>query len=271
MVTGANSGIGKHLALGIARTGGTVVMVCRDQSKGETAKEEIISGTGNKKVELMLADLSSLESVRKLARGYLATHDKLNLLVNNAGVIIGKHKITPEGLEETFVVNYLSHFLLTNLLLDTLKKSAPSRIVNVTSSAHYNGHMNFADLQGEKRYSAMNSYSNTKLAQVLFTYELARRLAGTGVTANAVHPGTVRTNWGDEAGILGIGIRMARPFMATPEKGAETPLHLATSKDVEGVTGKYFASKKEKKSSEESYREDVAEKLWDVSMKLCGL
>ena len=271
MVTGANSGIGKYVALGIARTGGTVVMVCRDHSKGETAKEEVIRGTGNKKVELMIADLASLESVRKLAREYLSTHNKLNVLVNNAGVIIGKRHVTSEGLEETFVTNYLSHFLLTNLLLDTLKRSAPSRIVNVTSSAHNDGHMNFADLQGERRYGAMNSYSQTKLAQVLFTYELARRLCGTGVTANAVHPGTVKTHWGDEAGILGIGIRMARPFMVAPEKGAETPLYVATSEHLEGITGRYFVSKKEKKSSEESNRNDVAAKLWDVSMKLCGL
>jgi len=271
MITGANSGIGKFVTMDLARTGGNVVMVCRNQAKGLATREEIKKKTGNEQLELMIADLSSLDSVRKLAMDYLATHDRLNILVNNAGTIIGKRNITSEGFEETFVTNYLSHFLLTNLLLDVLKKSAPSRIINVSSSAHHSGHMNFEDLQGEKRYSAMNSYSQSKLAQVLFTYELAERLAGTGVTVSAVHPGVVRSHWGDRAGILGIGIRIARPFMIAPEKGAQTPVYLATSKEVEGVSGKYFSSKKEKESSEESYRKDEAEKLWEVSLKLSGL
>jgi len=152
-----------------------------------------------------------------------------------------------------------------------LKKSAPSRIVNVSSDAHFSGHMDFDDLLGERKYGAMNSYCQSKLAQVLFTYALAEKLNGTGVTVNALHPGSVRTHWGDKAGILGIGIRIARPFMISAEKAAETPAYLASSQEVDGVSGKYFASKREKKSSEESYRKDESERLWDISMKLSGL
>jgi len=270
-VTGANSGIGKFVARDLARMGESVVMVCRNQTRGESARDEIRNETGNNQVDLMIADLSSLESVRKLAKDYTGSHDKLHVLVNNAGTILGKRNVTSEGLEETFVANYLSHFLLTNLLLDVLKKSAPSRIVNVSSDAHFNGHIEFDDLQGERKYGAMNSYCQSKLAQVLFTYALADRLKGTGVTVNVLHPGAVRTHWGDKAGALGIGIKIARPFMIGPEKGAETPFYLASSKEVEGVSGKFFASKKERKSSEESYKKEESEKLWEVSMKLSGL
>ena len=219
----------------------------------------------------MLADLSSLASVRKLADDFKKTHDRLHVLVNNAGLIMGKKMITVDNLETTFEVNYLSHFLLTMLLLDTLKVSAPSRIVNVSSSASLSGHIDFDDLQEKKGYSAMKSYSQSKLAQVLFTYELSRRLAGTGVTVNAVHPGVVRTRWGDEGGALGIGIRLGRPFMISPKKGAETPIYLASSPEVEGVTGKYLYKKKENQSSKESYDGDEAKRLWDVSLKLTGL
>jgi NAD(P)-dependent dehydrogenase (short-subunit alcohol dehydrogenase family) len=271
MITGANSGIGKEVALGLAQFGATTLLVCREQTKGEAARSEIIGKSGNKSVELMLADLSSLASVRKLADDFKKTHDRLNVLVNNAGLIMGKRVMTVDNLETTFEVNYLSHFLLTMLLLDTLKASSPSRVVNVTSSASLSGHIEFDDLQEMKGYSAMKSYSQSKLAQVLFTYELARRLAGTGVTVNAVHPGVVRTSWGDEGGALGIGIRLGRPFMISPKSGAETPIYLSSSAEVEGVTGKYFYKKRENQSSKESYDEDEAKRLWDVSLKLTGL
>ena len=271
MVTGANSGIGFVIARELAGMGCAVVLVCRNQSKGEMARDEINKATGNQSVDLMMADLASLNSVRKLAQDFKQKYQKLQILVNNAGLIIGKRVLTPDGLETTFEVNYLSHFLLTQLLLDTLKASAPSRIVNVSSEAHFSGHMNFNDLQEENGYSAMKSYCQSKLAQVLFTYELAERLKGTGVTVNCVHPGAVRTNWGDEAGALGIGIRIARPFMLSPEKGAETPVYVATSPDLEGVSAKYFSKKKDTKSSKESYVAGERKKLWDVSMKLSGL
>lgn len=271
MVTGANSGIGKVVAKELSRMGGRVTLVCRNQVKGEIARNEIENATGNKSVELMLADLSSLESVRALAKNYRGAHTELNVLVNNAGLIIGKRTATVDGLETTFVVNYLSHFLLTNLLLDLLSNSAPSRVVNVTSDAHFRGHMSLEDLQEVGNYGAMRAYCQSKLAQVLFTYELAERLKGSRVTVNCVHPGAVRTRWGDEAGALGIGIRIARPFMLSPERGAETPIYLASSPDVEGVTGKFFSKKKERQSSSESYDQTEWKKLWEVSMTLAGL
>jgi NAD(P)-dependent dehydrogenase (short-subunit alcohol dehydrogenase family) len=271
IVTGANSGIGKEISKGLARLGANVVMICRNKTRGEESKREIEESTGSKSIELILADLSSLDSVKSLTKEYLQKHDKLHVLMNNAGLILGKRSTTGEGLETTFVVNYLSHFLLTNLLLDELKGSAPSRIVNVTSDAHFGGHMGFDDLQVEKGYGASKAYAQSKLSQVLFTYELSERLKGTGVTVNCVHPGAVRTHWGDTAGALSIGIKIARPFLLSPEKGAETPLYLATSPDVAGVTGKFFAKKSERKSSKESYDRDEARRLWDISMKLSGL
>lgn len=271
IVTGANSGIGKVVARELGRQGATVTMVCRDQGKGEAAKKEIELATGSKSIELMIADLSSLESVRNLAKTYKEKHDKLHILVNNAGLLMGKREVTADGLETTFVVNYLSQFLLTNLLLDTLKASAPSRIVNVTSDAHYQGHIDFDDLEEEKKYSPMKSYSQSKLAQVLFTHELAEKLVGTGVTVNAVHPGVVRTNWGDEGGPMSIAIRLGRPFMLSPDKGAETPLYVATSPEVADISGKFFAKKKEKESSEESYNKAESKQLWEISAKLSGI
>ncbi|MHB8567369.1 MAG: SDR family oxidoreductase [Nitrososphaerales archaeon] len=271
LVTGANSGIGKAASNDLARMGATVVMVCRDESKGESARKEIMRETGNQSIELMIADFSSLESVRKLASDYRKNHDKLHVLLNNAGLILGRRIVTEDGLEETFEVNYLSHFLLTYLLLDTLKVSAPSRIVNISSSAHYSGHLDFQDLQGEKKYSPMKSYSQTKLAQVLFTRELAKRLDGTRVTANAVHPGAVRTNWGNEGGVLGIGIRIARPFLLSAKRGAETPVYVASAPELESVSGKYFSNKREEQSSSESYNDNEVKELWEISMKLAGL
>jgi NAD(P)-dependent dehydrogenase (short-subunit alcohol dehydrogenase family) len=272
MVTGANSGIGKVVSRELARMGANVIMVCRNESKGEAARSEVRGAAASSdSVELMLADLSSLASVRKLADEYRSKFDGLDVLVNNAGLIIGGRRVTPDGLEETFVVNYLSHFLLTNLLLDLLVKSAPSRVVNVTSSAHYSGHMDFDDLQGTKRYGAMRAYCQSKLAQVLFTHELSRRVKDKGVTVNCVHPGAVRTSWGDEAGVLGLGIRLARPFMISPERGAETVVYLASSPRVSDVSGEFFSKKKAQRSSEESYSDEEARRLWDESMKLSGL
>ena len=271
VVTGANSGIGFVVSTGLARLGSEVVMVCRDRAKGEAALAEIKRSTESGSVELLLADLASLQSVRELASEVLTAHERVQVLVNNAGVIIGRRTVTPDGLESTFVVNYLSHFLLTQLLLDRLRRSSPARIVNVSSSAHYRGKMDFQDLQEERGYGASKAYSQSKLAQVLFTHELAKRLEGTGVTVNAVHPGAVRTHWGDEGGALGIVIRIARPFLLSPEEGGKTPMYVATSQEVEGVSGRYFSKMKVVESSKESYDEAEMRKLWDVSMKLCGL
>jgi NAD(P)-dependent dehydrogenase (short-subunit alcohol dehydrogenase family) len=274
IITGGNSGIGKAAATALARMGALVIIVSRDQAKGEAARMEIVrtSGAKNEAVSLMVADLASLGSVRKLAADFLQTKRPLHVLVNNAGLILGKRTVTVDGLETTFEVNYLSHFLLTSLLLGTLKTDAPSRIINVSSDAHTGGHIDFDDLQEEKGYGVGKSYSQSKLAQILFTHELAERLQGTGVTVNAVHPGVVATNWGTRsAGPFGIGVRLAHPFMMSPEKGADTVVYLASSPDVAGVTGKYFTKRKVVESSKESMDEQAAKRLWDVSLKLAGL
>lgn len=268
MITGANSGIGKATAIGLARMGATVVMVCRDQSKGEAARNEIVQLGGSKKenVDLMHADLASLDSVRELARGFMQRYEKLHVLVNNAGLILSKRSVTKDSLETTFEVNYLSHFLLTNLLLGVLKASAPSRIINVSSDSHTGGHMNFDDLQGEKGYSGGRAYSQSKLAQVLFTYELAERLKGTGVTVNCVHPGAVASNWGRKsAGALSFALKIFGPFEPSPEKGADTVVYLASSPVVADVTGRYFTKRKQVESSKESHDAAQAQRLWQVS------
>ncbi len=272
MVTGANSGIGKATAMGLAEMGATVILVCRSKEKGEAALSEMREKSGNNSLDLMLADMSSMRSVRQLASEFRRKYDRLHVLVNNAGLFMFTRTTTGDRLETTFEVDYLSHFLLTGLLIDLLKASAPSRLVEVSSVAHYNGHIDFDDLQGEKGYGGWKAYSQAKLAQVLFTYELARRLKGTGVTANCLHPGAVATNiWSRPLGRAGFIMKLLRLFMMGPEGGAKTPIYLASSPDVEGVSGKYFTNKKEKESSKESNDEQVARRLWLVSEELTGL
>ena len=271
MVTGANSGIGRVTAEELAGMGATVVMVCRNRSKGERALSEMREKTGGS-LELLLADFASLDSVRRLAEEFRKTHDSLQVLVNNAGRVGVRRSVTADGFETTFQVNYLSHFLLTRLLLDSLKRGAPSRIVNVSSESHYGGSIPLEDLQLTKGYGVMKAYGQSKLAQVLFTYELSRRLTGTGVTANCLHPGSVATNfgWGALGPFSFIG-KISRLFLISPAKGAETPVYLASSPEVEGVTGKYFDKKMEKRSSEASYDEKLAAKLWEKSSAMVGL
>ena len=272
MVTGANSGIGKATAMGLAEMGATVILVCRSKEKGEAALSEMREKSGNNSLDLMLADMSSMQSVRQLASEFRRKYDRLHVLVNNAGLFMFTRTTTGDRLETTFEVDYLSHFLLTGLLIDLLKATAPSRLVEVSSIAHYNGHIDFDDLQGEKGYGGWKAYSQAKLAQVLFTYELARRLKGTGVTANCLHPGAVATNiWSRPLGRAGFIMKLLRLFMMGPEGGAKTPIYLASSPDVEGVSGKYFTNKKEKESSKESNDEQVARRLWLVSEDLTGL
>lgn len=272
LVTGATSGIGKATALGLAKLGATVVLVARDRSKSEAVRNEIVTTTGNQAVDLLPADLSSQQSIRQLAKDFKAKYQRLHVLVNNAGGIFGERKLTVDGLEYTFALNHLAYFLLTNLLLDVLKASAPSRIVNLASGAQQMGTINLDDLQGEKRYGGQAAYSQSKLANVMFTYELARRLKGTDVTVNCVQPGIVRTNFGS-TGSWGfrLFVRLLTPFMKSPEQGAETPLYLATSPEVEGVSGQYFIDRKPRQSSKLSYDEAVAHHLWQVSEQLTGL
>ena len=272
MVTGANAGIGKPTALALARQGATVVMVCRDRQRGEAAMADIMAQSGSESVDLMIADLSSQGAIRRLAEEFRRKYQHLHVLVNNAGVILGKRSVTEDGLETTFAVNHLAYFLLTNLLLDVLIASAPTRIVNVSSGAHSMGIISLDDLWGEKRYGEVRAYSQSKLANILFTYELAMRLEGTGVTANCLHPGNVATNFGNSASrAIRFYLMLRKPFMLSPDQGAETSIYLASSPEVEGVSGRYFIDKIPAKSSKASYSEELAKLLWEVSAELTNL
>ncbi len=272
IVTGANSGLGRATALALAKMGATVVLVCRNRNKGQVALSEIAKESGNQSIDLMIADLSSLQSVQKLAREFQDRYPKLHVLINNAGLVNLRRYITIDGYEKTFATNYLSPFLLTNLLLNELKSSAPSRIVTGSSGAHYGGHIDFGDLQNGKRYGGMRAYGQSKLALVLFTRELAKRLAGSGVTAYSLHPGVVATNiWSRPAGVAWFIMVIPKLFMASPGKGAETIVYLATAPGIENLSGEYFEKKKVKRSSEESYNDNVSEKLWDSSGELTKL
>jgi len=272
LVTGANSGMGFVTARELARLGATVVMVSRDQVKGEAAQAAVKAQSGNANVELLLADLSWQQSIRELAATFQQRHDRLHVLVNNAGSAVGQRELTRDNLERTFATNHLAYFLLTNLLLDTIKASAPARIINVSSAAQSFGKLDFDDLQSVRGYNSGLAYGRSKLANVLFTYELARKLMGTGVTVNCLHPGGVRTNFGvDTGGVLGLLVKVGSRFMRTPEKGAETAIWLATDPAVASVSGKYFADKKEKRSAAQSYDEAACQRLWSISAQLTGL
>ncbi len=274
MVTGATSGIGKATALGLARMGATLVLVARDPVRGEAARNDIATQSGNSSVDLLLADLSSQQSIRQLAERFQLHYPHLHVLINNAGLFSLRRRTTVDGLEMMFAVNYLAPFLLTNLLLDTLKASAPARIVNVASDAHEAGYIRLDRLQSEKGYRPMRAYGQSKLALVLFTYELSRRLEGSGVTVNALHPGFVATNIG-QTGLGSVG-RAAAKFITsrmgiTPEEGAKTSIYLASSPDVDGVTGKYFVKSVPRRSAAISYDEALQKQLWEESARLVGL
>ncbi len=272
LVTGANSGIGKSTALALSRMGANVVMVCRSRDRGEAARAYITTQSGNESVDLLIADLSSQRATRQAAEEFRRRYERLDVLVNNAGAILGARQATEDGLEATFALNHLSYFLLTNLLLDVLKASAPSRIVNVSSTAHEGATIDFDDLQGERRYDGRRAYGLSKLANVLFTHELARRLEGTGVTTNCLHPGVVATNIAKEAVLwLRLAWTLLRPVLLSPDQGAETVIYLASSPELEGVTGKYFIKKTQVTSSPESHNRDVARRLWQVSTELTRL
>ncbi|GCE21236.1 SDR family oxidoreductase [Dictyobacter kobayashii] len=264
LITGANNGIGKVTALELAKRGATVIMVSRNRAKGEAAQAEVKAQSGNDKVDLLTADMSSLASVRQLSQEVHEKYPQLHVLLNNAGGMNNKREVSVDGIERTFATNYVGPFLLTNLLLDLLKASAPARIINVSSTAHKMGSIDFDDLQSEKRYRAFPVYGTSKLALTLFTYELARRLEGTGVTVNNLHPGVVGTSFfGD--GLLG---RLSKLVMLTPEKGAQTSIYLATSPEVDNVTGKYFDKSKATPSSKASYDEQAGKRLWQVTEQL---
>jgi NAD(P)-dependent dehydrogenase (short-subunit alcohol dehydrogenase family) len=274
MVTGANSGIGKATALALAQMGATVVMVCRDRARGEQARSEITTQSRNNAVDLLQADLSSQQSIRQLVETFQHHYTHLHVLINNAGAAFpGRRRETVDGVEMTFAVNYLAPFLLTNLLLDVLTASAPARIINVSSAAHQSGSMQMDDLQAEKRYRPMRTYPQAKLAVVLFTYELARRLQGMGVTVNCLHPGFVATNFAQSDGgpAVRLLVKVLGSFGASPQEGANTSIYLASSAEVEGVTSKYFVKCIPRRSAAISSDESLQRHLWEQSAQLVNL
>jgi NAD(P)-dependent dehydrogenase (short-subunit alcohol dehydrogenase family) len=272
LITGGTAGIGKATALGLATMGAHVAITGRDPARTEAVAGEIRAAGGGQ-VDALVADLSSQSEVRRLADEVRQRLSRIDVLVNNAGGYLHTRHVTVDGLEHTFAVNHLAPFLLTNLLPDRLKHSAAARVVTVSSRAHAEGRIDFDDLQGERSYSGARAYNQSKLANVLFTYELARKLQATPVTANALHPGVVNTSFGteDPAGVQRLLVPFMRPFMKTPAEGAATPIHLASAPDLEGVTGRYFANSKPKKSSQRSYDEATAARLWEVSAVLVGM
>ncbi len=273
IVTGANSGIGKATATALAGAGARTLVTARNETSGRETVAEIRRSTGSDEVELVVFDLADLTSVRRGAAELLDRADRIDVLVNNAGLVLTKRAETKDGFEATFAINHLGPFLLTTLLLDRITASAPARIVDVSSTAHRSARrgLDFDDLQSNRRYSGMKAYSQSKLANILFTTELARRLKGTGVTANAVHPGTVATGFardGDTSGVVAFGVKLIKPFVLTPEKGARTSVYLASSPDVAEVTGGYFVKCRQAKPSAAARDEQAAARLWAVSEEL---
>jgi NAD(P)-dependent dehydrogenase (short-subunit alcohol dehydrogenase family) len=270
VVTGATSGIGKAAATALARQGATVVLVGRDRGRTEAVAAEIGS-VSVPAPQPEIADLASLEQVRGLA-GRLARLERIDVLVNNAGQVLGERRITPDGFEHVFAVNHLAPFLLTNLLLPKLTACAPARVVTVTSDAHSAARLDLSDPNLERGWDSWRSYANSKLANILFTRELARRLDGTGVTANCAHPGVVRTGFGRDARpLLKLGITIARPFMSSPERGADTIVYLASSPDLADQTGGYYVKRQRREPSAAARDDAAARQLWELSETMTGL
>src|ERR1700683_3091639 len=277
VVTGGNSGIGFETAAALAAIGARVLVTARNADQGRAAVGAIGQRAGGGgQVQLVVFDLSDLDSVRRGAAEVLEQAPRLDVLINNAGLVLTERAQTVDGFEATFAINHLGPFLFTNLLLDRIRESAPSRIVNVASTAHSAARKGipFDDLQSERRYRGMRVYGQSKLANMLFTIELARRLQGGDVTANSLHPGTVRTGYGadgDARGLLAIGIKIAAPFFLSPAKGARTSVYLASSPEVAGVSGEYFVKCKPRRPRKQAQNADAARRLWQVSEQLVGL
>lgn len=268
LLTGATSGIGRAAAPELVRLGYRTVLLARDRSRGEMASREIRGASPSGACELLVGDLSSRRGVRRVAEEFLERHGRLDLLVNNAGVITRRRIVTEEGLETQFAVNHLAPFLLTHCLRGALESSAPARVVTVSSEAHRRGKIDFDDLQGERGYSPLGAYAQSKLANVLFTRELARRLEGTGVAANALHPGVIATK------LLYAALpalRLLRPFLKGPREGARSVVYVATAPELEGVTGRYFCDRRAVEPSEAARDPHLARRLWRVSEELAGL
>ena len=272
LITGATSGIGQATAMGLAKIGATVIVAGRDEKRCQNTVAHIQQETGNFHVDYLLADLSFQAQIRQMAEEFKSRYQHLDVLVNNAAAIFFFRRVSADGIEMNFALNHLAYFLLTNLLLDMLKASVPARIVNVASNSHYGQHLVFDNLELKRSYNPMRAYGRSKLCNLYFTYELARRLEGTGVTVNAMHPGFVHTNMGANNGWL---VRLFLPLVhrnsLTPEQGASTAVYLSSSPDVEGVTGKFFVRKRERASDPVSHDEAAARRLWEVSEEMTGL
>jgi NAD(P)-dependent dehydrogenase (short-subunit alcohol dehydrogenase family) len=273
LITGGNTGIGLETAVGLARMGAHVVITSRDQARGEAARRDIVQRSGNDAVDVMQLDLASLASVRAFASAFLDRYDRLDVLIDNAGLVLGSRSVTEDGCETTFQVNHLGHFLLTELLRDRLVESAPARVVVVTSDAHKNARrgLDFDDLQSERKYRSFSVYSKSKLANILFTRELARRLDGTGVTVNCVHPGFVASRFGRDGdiGMLGsVVMPLLRPFALNAEQGAQTSIYVASDPSVEGITGAYWVKCAPVSPSDAALDDVAARRLWEVSEQL---
>jgi retinol dehydrogenase-14 len=273
LVTGGTGGIGRAAAIALASKGARIGITGRDRPRAEQAAVAIARDSGNPSVDVFVADMSSQAEVRRLANEVLSAYPRLDVLLNNVGGFWAHRHMTADGLEHTFALNHLAPFLLTNLLLERLIASAPARVVTVSSGAHSMGKIDFDDLMGEGTYSGQGAYNQSKLANVMFTYELARRLEGSGVTATALHPGMTSTGFGAKDTARGWGplIAVMRPFMRTPQKGAETSVYLAGAPEAQGLTGQYFVDRKPKQSSDISYDARAAARLWQVSTDLVGL
>ncbi len=272
VITGASSGIGQATALGLARAGAHVVLICRNRERAETTRTAICETTGNETVDFLLADLSSQMEIRRLAQDLLAQYPHIHVLINNAGVFNWNRSTTIDGVETVFAVNHLAYFLLTKLLLDRLVASAPARIINVASDAHTWAPPHLHDLQSERQYKPFRVYGQSKLCNILFTRALAHRLTGTGVTVNAVHPGGVATGLGTNNGWWAKLIAtMLKPFILTSEQGADTVLYLAAAAEINEVNGKYFAKRRERQPSRLALDDGEAQRLWQVSVELTGL
>lgn len=273
LITGGTCGIGKATAIGLASLGARVGITGRDRPRAEAAAASIARESGNAAVDVFVADMSSQTEVRRLAGEILAAYPRLDVLINNVGGFWAHRHVTADGLEHTFALNHLASFLLTDLLLERLTSSAPARIVTVSSGAQSMGRIDFDDLMGERAYSGQRAYNQSKLANVIFTYELSRRLQWTGVTATVLHPGVTSTGFGGEDMTRGWGpvIAVLRPFMRSPKRGAETSVYLASSPDVEGVSGRYFADRKARNSNTSSYDTATTARLWRLSAELVGL
>ncbi len=272
LVTGATNGIGLVTARSLAAMGAAVVVSGRDPQRTSASVQSIRSQTGSDQVDGLVADLSSQSQVRKMAQDFSARYDRLDVLVNNAGAIIMKREESVDGIEMTFAVNHLNYFLLTHLLLDMLKAAPAARIVNVSSEAHRGARLNFDDLENKLGYTSWKAYGQSKLANIYFTYQLSASLENSELTANVLHPGFVATNFGrSNGGIFSPLFKLFQLGAITPEEGAQTSIFLASSPEVEGVTGKYFVKSKAVKSSAVSYDQSAARKLWDASLMMTGL